>query len=484
MGGAARLYLLRLLAKRVASAEFFLLKSTLALLGGASVKDLFPGYYRPSDDETATAWAQGLFVLDANVLLNLYRYPKQAREELLEVFARVEQRIWIPHHAALEYQRNRLSVISEQKRRFQDVREMADRIVADIEKESQRLQLRKRHSLIDVDDLVQKIKPPIEGFIARLDELESEQIDVNQKDSLRERVEGLCEGRVGAPYAKEEYEKISELGETRFKNNIPPGYMDDPKSAQKNPTFVHDGVIHHARFGDLIVWKQTMDRAKDEDVEFVIFITDDEKEDWWWIVDSGGRKRMGPRPELVQEIIRESKVAGLFMYSSLSFLNAASKMLHVEVSAESIEQVREVANADKNYLYDEPPYSNIFDAVGEYLRALYPNADVSADYQVDLDYIAALEGSRRAFHFYPVTDADLGARLLRNYSQQHVTTATETGVDHLSMMLVTDRRDIYQEAVRLVSEPESKIPDEVGIIVCLASLENGSAKIVASTVVR
>ena len=76
------------------------------------MKKIFPGYYRPSDDQVSEAWATGLFVLDANVLLNLYRYPKEARDNLIEVLNKVSDRIWIPNHAALEYQRNRPSVIA------------------------------------------------------------------------------------------------------------------------------------------------------------------------------------------------------------------------------------------------------------------------------------------------------------------------------------------------------------------------------------
>ena len=40
-------------------------------------------------------------MLDANVLLNLYRYPEPARKDLFKVLNKIKERIWVPYHAAL-----------------------------------------------------------------------------------------------------------------------------------------------------------------------------------------------------------------------------------------------------------------------------------------------------------------------------------------------------------------------------------------------
>ena len=49
------------------------------------MRDMFPGYYSPTKDEYEQLWTEGLFVLDTNILLNLYRLPKGAREDLFEI---------------------------------------------------------------------------------------------------------------------------------------------------------------------------------------------------------------------------------------------------------------------------------------------------------------------------------------------------------------------------------------------------------------
>jgi len=42
--------------------------------GASRMRDLFPEYYIPREEDFQKAWNTGLFVFDANVLLNLYGY--------------------------------------------------------------------------------------------------------------------------------------------------------------------------------------------------------------------------------------------------------------------------------------------------------------------------------------------------------------------------------------------------------------------------
>jgi PIN like domain len=49
----------------------------------AGIYDEFPGYRLPPDDELNEARRVTLVVIDANVLLNLYRYNESTRDDLL-----------------------------------------------------------------------------------------------------------------------------------------------------------------------------------------------------------------------------------------------------------------------------------------------------------------------------------------------------------------------------------------------------------------
>ena len=74
------------------------------------MKDLFRGYYSPTNDELDRMWNEGLIVLDTNALLNLFRYTESTRAEFLTVLQAIAEQLWIPHQIALEFQRRRLDV--------------------------------------------------------------------------------------------------------------------------------------------------------------------------------------------------------------------------------------------------------------------------------------------------------------------------------------------------------------------------------------
>jgi len=70
------------------------------------MKKTFPGYYCLTEEEFSVLWNTCLFVLDANVLLNLYSYSQETSNELIGILKQISDRLWIPHQAALEYQKN------------------------------------------------------------------------------------------------------------------------------------------------------------------------------------------------------------------------------------------------------------------------------------------------------------------------------------------------------------------------------------------
>lgn len=48
-------------------------------------------------------WKDGIIVFDTNVLLNLYRYSEEARDELLELMKSFQKRLWMPYQVGLEF---------------------------------------------------------------------------------------------------------------------------------------------------------------------------------------------------------------------------------------------------------------------------------------------------------------------------------------------------------------------------------------------
>ena len=88
----------------------------------AGLFDGFEGYRVPIDADVDHALMSALVAIDANVLLNLYRYNARTVEDLLAIFERFGDRLVVPHQAMREFHRNRLAAIGNPEGAAQDVR--------------------------------------------------------------------------------------------------------------------------------------------------------------------------------------------------------------------------------------------------------------------------------------------------------------------------------------------------------------------------
>jgi len=296
------------------------------------MKKSFPGYYCPTEDEFSDLWENCLFVLDANVLLNLYRYSPETSEELIGILNEISDRLWVPHQAALEYQQNRLVVIEQQAAAYDKILELLRSAQTKLENELRSLVRQGRHPFIEVDRLLETTKNIFTEIEQELNELKQEHPDLLDRDHVRDTVTTLLEGKVGSPYSSERMKEICDEGNTRYEHRIPPGYRDKDKGGT-------------SQYGDLLLWFQVIDQAR-ETKKPIILVTDDRKEDWWLIFRG---RTIGPRPELVHEIISKVDVS-FYMYPADPFMEHARKYLQREVKQEAIDEVRDVRRRDEEYI--------------------------------------------------------------------------------------------------------------------------------------
>jgi hypothetical protein len=287
----------------------------------------FPGYYRPSEDEFRKLWGKCLFVLDANVLLNLYRYSEETRKKLIDILEQVETRIWVPHQAALEYQRNRLDVISAQREAYKQIGQLLDDTAKKLEAQ---LRSYKRHPLINAEKLLASIKEVLSAQAGDLETVRQKHPDLVDRDLVREALTKLLDGKVGPPYTDERMKQICKEGEDRYAKSMPPGYKD-AKTKEGD-----------RMFGDLVLWYQVMDKAASDKVPIII-VTDDAKEDWWWRHEG---KIVGPNPDLVAEIRVRADVA-FYMYVSDQFMEYARQYLKQNIDQRAIDEIREIRKHDE-----------------------------------------------------------------------------------------------------------------------------------------
>ncbi|WP_228128844.1 PIN-like domain-containing protein [Acinetobacter junii] len=312
-------------------------------------------FYTP--EQYKNIWENALFVFDTNTLLNLYRYQEETKNEFLQVLDKISNRIWIPHHVALEFQRNRLIVICEQKELFSKTKKALGIASKTLSAELEKLKLNKRHSLIKVDDFNRDINELFTKFEGELDTLKSSQQHLSKADSLKERLESLFELKVGnAPKDQKEVDDLYKEAENRYKNKIPPGYLDN----DKNDICVDSNLIYKKKYGDFLVWRQLLSYTRENEIKQVVFITNDLKEDWWSKFDASGEKFNQPRPELIDEALHVGGIDDFIMYDSEKFLSSSLHYLNVEVSDNAVQEVRDTIE-----MYNKDMEKSNFDKMKE-----------------------------------------------------------------------------------------------------------------------
>ncbi|WP_052702667.1 PIN-like domain-containing protein [Pseudoalteromonas piscicida] len=309
------------------------------------MKEEFKGFYSVSDESLADLWSSEntLFVFDTNVLLNLYGYAIQTRDDFFKILESVDKKIWIPYHVGLEYQRNRLTVIKSEKKVFNEIEDYLKKISDVFKNDFTKLVLEKRFPKLyeNTNKLEGDVEKAISHYRKSVAHWNKEQPCVRSHDSIRAKLNILFENKVGPkPESQEWLDNLYIEGGERYKKKIPPGFKDLSKENKNESDFFSDGLRYEKRYGDLILWKQLINKANEEHIENVIFVTDDSKEDWWYQLNSNGIKVVGPLAELQAEIYRESNIKNFHMYNTSSFLKDGKKNSEIEVSDSSIEDAK------------------------------------------------------------------------------------------------------------------------------------------------
>lgn len=286
------------------------------------MKSKFIGYYRLGDAEFETLLSSAVICIDANVLLNLYRYSSETRDRLLNSLSNFGDRLWIPHQAALEFHKNRVSVIYTQLASYAELRGVLEGAKKEL---SEAISKFSRHAVIDVKELEERIERHFSSLLDLVSRNEKKHPDFIASDSILNRVTDLFEGRVGEPYDEATLNAISKEGEKRFSEERPPGYKDAKAKSGS------------AKYGDYIVWRQIIDKAQ-EASRAIIFVTDDLKQDWWQRVSG---KTIGPRPELIEEF-RAQTGQVFYMYRPEQFVKFATKSGAKVVPESILEEMKSV----------------------------------------------------------------------------------------------------------------------------------------------
>jgi hypothetical protein len=285
--------------------------------------DGFEAYRTVNDDDRRQVLAEGLVVLDTNVLLHLYRYGQRAAADLFAVLEAIGERLWEPHQVMLEFWHNRDSVLRDPhgvQRATNQLDDLRTQAVQVLRQWSAVMGLDARRFEALLDALVGGFRAAIEGIA----DLDPARPVTTAADPVLRRLEPLLEGRVGLRPTPAERAEAVEVARIRVERRIPPGYRDVGKSGD---LFA----------GDYLVWSQLLVEARVRGLD-VLFVTGDSKEDWWR--RERGRP-VGPREELVTEM-REVAGVRLFQFLPQDFLAHGRAALGVAVPDSSVAEVARV----------------------------------------------------------------------------------------------------------------------------------------------
>lgn len=308
---------------------------TIAIAHGDNFDNLFPGYYPPSEDERLGAYQRGLVSIDANALLDLYRFSEQARNEFFDVLEKLRSRLFVTHQAALEFNQNRLNVVESRLNAVDEKCQEIDRLLNTV---IQRIQEFVNRHQIDASErqrligLVESLSSALAESIkaAGTYDLTEEQVR-DGTDPVLTRVKLLLDGRVGQPFDEERTRREIEEAERRARDRIPPGYRDDKKASPEQ------------RAGDYFVWRQLMDEVSVHGRP-ILLISNESKEDWVFKGNSG--QVLGPRPELVLEMRQEAGVS-LIKVTVVGLLKEAPGYLGTSVSQATIKEAESLPSKQR-----------------------------------------------------------------------------------------------------------------------------------------
>ncbi|WP_320121147.1 PIN domain-containing protein [uncultured Sphaerochaeta sp.] len=307
------------------------------------MKTKYPEFFLYDDDVTKELWDNSLIAFDASALLNLYQYSKDTLDDFLDAMKLYKNRIFIPNWVILEFLRRKDAIIDEQV-------ELYNNLIDNLKDSLSALKTSKNHPFVSKDKL-RKFERNINEMTKELEKNRDEYCinKTQKKDMILKELMMLFENRIGEPYTEKQLDEIMAEGDIRLSEKIPPGYCDYiNKKELGNST---NRLTKSRRYGDLIIWRQILEIAKEKN-KSVLFISDDTKKDWCY-------DKCYTRRELFKEFLKYTDGKFFRIIQSFKFLNHVDEESDREngkkltINESTINEVKEISEQNfevPNYL--------------------------------------------------------------------------------------------------------------------------------------
>lgn len=339
----------------------------------------FKAYTPITERQIDAVWRKSatLFILDTNILLNLYSYRKNTQEDFFRILEKLKDRIWIPYHVMLEYHRNRLKVINDKENTINEIikwcKDMRLEFPNDLlEKKDEKNipQIFKDFSrkYPDLKNEWDKIKKDInntfsknkERYIERIKQVTDNGIGINNHDKVYDSLKEILIN-IGTAYDENFIENIKKIGKERYSHKRPPGYKDVSKDQDEDNVYYHNGCAIPYKYGDLIIWEEIKRYVNNGNnplkIQNIVFVTDDNKDDWVQKHYSGEKTISMARYELFDELLTEAKHISHFLIADAeSFVKQSNKHFNLKLDDGSVNDIKNTANNSRIFLTDQDTF--------------------------------------------------------------------------------------------------------------------------------
>jgi predicted nucleic acid-binding protein len=283
-----------------------------------------------SDKEEEDIFHSAIITFDTNVLLDLYRIDKDARDELKKSIESFKDRIWLTHQVASEFIKNKNKVSDDSSHIFSkyisEIKDAFAEAAKVINNCKQKYRTDNESILNQVTTLLSDLTKLENESSQKLQELQANYTKELTENDIFNWVFDTFNGKVGENFTDMDMTEREKKAEKRITAKIPPGYKDSDKEGK-------------SRYGDIFLWMQILEKAK-SDKKPIIFITGEKKEDWFEILSQ--RKAM-PRHELMKEAydVAQQKI---FIYTTERFIEKRAIYIDGTITPNAEKAIKEIKN--------------------------------------------------------------------------------------------------------------------------------------------
>ncbi|MBW7823258.1 hypothetical protein StRoque89_09360 [Streptococcus thermophilus] len=307
--------------------------------------EMFPEFHQEKLKLTDIKDENNLIVVDTNFLLQILELPIDIATKYVDSLKSIKKNLYIPYLVALEFHFNKSNKKKSKKRNADSYFKQVESALNELRASVQSTDLIK----IDIENsklkhLIGNLELFTDDFLDKVNSFIRDEI-TDKEDGVYKELLNIISDSIGDMYEQKWVDEIEKEGEERFAEGIPPGFDDKNKDGLRK----YNGISYHKKYGDLIIWKDILKKAKEQPHgDKVIFVTNDgesnKKSD---LIYKTSNMKVGPSIFLMNELYICSRKK-LYILNNTKLVNMITKLSDDEIDRiESQEEKKYVVTFPK-----------------------------------------------------------------------------------------------------------------------------------------